>query len=169
VSRAPAERAPAEFGQELQFLRAVWEFDHALESASRSMKAKLGVTGRERLIVRIVGERPGITPGELAEVLHVHPSTVTALLKRLERKRHILRTADAADARSSRLTLSASGRRLDALRTGTIESGVRAALALAPPHQVSAAAELLVAIARRLRGNRARLASAGSPRLRSMR
>lgn len=165
MSRASAARTSAEFAEELQFLRALWELDHALESASRSMKTTLGVTGRERLIIRIVGERPGITPGELAEVLHVHPSTVTALLKRLERKRHVLRTTDAADARSSQLTLGASGRRLDALRTGTIEADVRAALSLAPAHQVSAAAELLVAIARRLRGrSRARLASAASPR-----
>jgi len=131
-------------------MRALWELDHALESASRAMKGTLGVTGRERLVIRFIGERPGITPGELASVLHVHPSTVTALLKRIERKGHVLRKADREDARSAHLTLSASGRRLDALRAGTVEAEVRAALSNAPPERIAAAETLLVSIARRL-------------------
>ena len=127
------------------------------------MKSTLGVTGRERLIIRIVGERPGITPGELAAVLHVHPSTVTALLKRLERRRLVLRRPDEADGRSSRLSLGAAGRAIDALRTGTIESDVRAALTRAPPEQITAAAELLAAVARRLQARR-HLARVATPR-----
>jgi DNA-binding MarR family transcriptional regulator len=151
LKRGTARKAPQDsFGVDLQFLRALWELDHALESASRRMKSKFGVTGRERLVIRIVGESPGITPGELAGVLHVHPSTVTALLKRLEHRRLVLRRQDAADARRGQLTLSASGRAIDALRTGTIEADVTAALAHAPPAQVSGATELLVSVARSL-------------------
>jgi DNA-binding MarR family transcriptional regulator len=156
VSRAAAGGGAPQLGRELHFLRALWELDHALESASRRMKATHGVTGRERLVLRIIGEHPGIAPGELAALLHVHPSTVTALLKRLQRKRLVLRALDAADARSCRLSLSAPGRRLHALRSGTIEAEVRAALAVAPPHEVAAAAQLLVGIARRLTARRLR-------------
>lgn len=147
---ASARALPDPFAGELQFLRALWEIEHALESASRRMKSTVGVTGRERLIIRIVGERPGITPGELAAVLHVHPSTVTALLKRLERRRLVLRRQDVEDARSSQLTLGAAGRAIDALRDGTIEADVTAALSHAPPEQVAGATELLISVARRL-------------------
>ena len=135
---------------DLRFLRALWELDHALESASRRMKSRIGVTGRERLLIRIIGERPAITPGELATVLHVHPSTVTALLKRLERRRLVLRRQAAEAARSSKLVLGAPGRAINALQSGTIEAEVMAALAEAPRERVIAAAELLVAVARRL-------------------
>jgi DNA-binding MarR family transcriptional regulator len=143
-------KTAGQFARELQFLRALWELDHALESASRRMKKTLGVTGRERLIIRIVGEQPDITPGELAEILHVHPSTVTVMLKRLVRKRLVLRRQDPGDARSSRLRLGTHGRAIDALQMGTIEAEVRAALAHAPQAQVAAAEELLVTVARRL-------------------
>jgi DNA-binding MarR family transcriptional regulator len=147
---AARQALPETFAGELQFLRALWQLDHALASASRRMKSALGVTGRERLIIRIVAERPGITPGELAAVLHVHPSTVTALVKRLERRRLVLRRQDAADARSSQLKLGAAGRAVDALRAGTIEADVMAALSHAPAEQVSGATELLTSVARRL-------------------
>jgi DNA-binding MarR family transcriptional regulator len=140
----------AEFGRELQFLRALWELDHALESASRRMKKTCGVTGRERLFIRIVGQRPGVTPGELAGLLHVHPSSITALLKRLQRRRLVSRRQDAADARSYRLELTPGGERINAMQTGTIEAGVKQALARADPRDVQAATEMLTRVARRL-------------------
>lgn len=139
-----------ELGTEFQFLRALWELDHALESASRRMKATFGVTGRERLFIRILGQRPGITPGEVAQVLHVHPSSVTALLKRLERRRLVVRRSAAADARSYRLELTRAGERINAMRAGTIEAGVREALASADPSYVVAAMEILGGVAHRL-------------------
>ncbi|HET7754767.1 MAG TPA: MarR family transcriptional regulator [Anaeromyxobacteraceae bacterium] len=154
--------APPEFAQELQFLRALWELDHALESASRRMKSTVGVTGRERLVIRIVGERPGITPGELAEVLHVHPSTVTVMLRRIERRKLVARAADASDGRSSRLSLTRAGRRIDGLRAGTIEAAVKAALSTVDPERVAKTQRLLVSVARRLLARRA-LQAASDP------
>lgn len=164
VRRRTAERAPSQGGRddpsprppplppELQFLRALWQLDHALASASRRMKAAAGVTGRERLFIRLVGRHPGITPGELADLLHVHPSSVTALLKRLQGRRLVSRRQDAEDARSIRLVLTAGGERVAALETGTIEAGVKQALARAHPRAVGAATELLTGVARRLAG-----------------
>lgn len=141
---------PSGFGAELRFLRALWELDHALESASRRMKVAFGVTGRERLFIRIVGQRPGLTPGEVAQVLHVHPSSVTAIVKRLEQRRLVARRSDDTDARSYRLALTPAGERINATRAGTIEAVVRDALAAAQPRDVAATSELLVTVARRL-------------------
>ncbi|HYG66263.1 MAG TPA: MarR family transcriptional regulator [Anaeromyxobacteraceae bacterium] len=135
---------------EFRFLRAIWELEHALESASRGMKKAFGVTGRERLFVRLVGQRPGVAPGELAEVLHVHPSSVTALVKRLERRRLVVRRPSATDGRSFGLALTPAGERIDAMRTGTIEAGVRHALSGAPARDVELASELVARVARRL-------------------
>jgi DNA-binding MarR family transcriptional regulator len=139
-----------DFAPELRFLRALWELDHALESASRRMKATFGVTGRERLFIRFVGQRAGISPGELADVLHVHPSSITAMLKRLERRGLVSRRADLVDGRSFRLALTRRGERIQATRAGTIEAAVRDALAAIDPDAASAAGELLVEVARRL-------------------
>ena len=38
------------------------------------VKATVGLTGPQRLVVRLVGRFPGITAGRLAEILHVHCS-----------------------------------------------------------------------------------------------
>ena len=125
-----------QLGPVLDFLRALWALDHALQSASKRMETKLGVTGPQRLVVRMIGRFPGISAGELAEFLHVHPSTLTGVLKRLEQRGLVKRRADPADARRALLELSAKGRRVDATRAGTVEAAARRALARLTPETV---------------------------------
>ncbi|MFL5302875.1 MAG: MarR family winged helix-turn-helix transcriptional regulator [Anaeromyxobacteraceae bacterium] len=152
------------------FLRALWELNHALESASRTMKRRLGVTGPERLFVRVVGLRPGITPRGIAHALRVHPSSITVLIKRLEQRRLIARAVNASDARSFHLYLTPEGQRVDAVRHGTIEAAVRDAIKASDAEEVATASRLLVSIAQRLASSmrrasegRRRPVSAGSP------
>lgn len=145
--RPPAAQEP---GTALDFLRALWELDHAMERASRSMQRRLGVTGPERLFLRIVGQRPGITPAAMAEVLRVHRSSITPLAQKLERRRLVSRQASATDGRSYQLRLTAAGRRIDARRAGTIEEIVRETIARAGAPDVETTAALLVRLARNL-------------------
>lgn len=49
-------------GPVLSFMRALWGVNHGLESSSRRMKGSIGVTGPERMVVRLVGRYPGIRP-----------------------------------------------------------------------------------------------------------
>jgi DNA-binding MarR family transcriptional regulator len=44
------------------------------------MIGEVGVTGPQRLVLRVVGLFPGMSAGELATVLRVHPSTLTGVL-----------------------------------------------------------------------------------------
>ncbi len=133
-------------GPVLEFMRALWALDHALQSASKRMEARVGVTAPQRLVVRIVGRFPGISAGEVAEILHVHPSTLTGVLKRLEARKVILRRVDPGDARRHLLALTARGRDLDALRSGTIEEVVRQVLRDLPPEAVRSARTLAEAL-----------------------
>ena len=133
-------------GPVLEFMRALWALDHALQSASKRMEARVGVTAPQRLVVRIVGRFPGISAGEVAEILHVHPSTLTGVLKRLEARKVILRRVDPGDARRHLLALTARGRDLDALRSGTIEAVVRQVLRDLPPEAVRSARTLAEAL-----------------------
>src|SRR6266540_480401 len=94
-------------GPVLEFMRALWALDHALQSASKRMESRLGITAPQRLVVRIVGRFPGISAGEVAEILHVHPSTLTGVLKRLEGRGFVARRADPRDARRALLGLTA--------------------------------------------------------------
>jgi DNA-binding MarR family transcriptional regulator len=144
----PAALSPRSLGPVLSFLRSLWGLNHALESASRRMKVRFGVTGPERMVVRLAGRYPGISAGDLARILRVHPSTLTGLLKRLVRRGVLVRRPDPADARRALFTLTARGRAVDRLRSGTVEAAVRVALASLPAREVRAAATVLDALAR---------------------
>jgi MarR family transcriptional regulator, organic hydroperoxide resistance regulator len=134
-------------GDVLDFMRLLWAVDHALQQRSKQMLLAYGVTGPQRLVLRVVGRYPGIAAGELAAVLHVHPSTLTGVLKRLEKQRLIERTRDEHDGRRSLLILSPRGKKLDSSKSGTIEGVVKKCLEGLPASQVQAASSVLKALA----------------------
>lgn len=139
------ESKEAPLGEVLDFMRLLWALDHALQSASKRMEAAYGITGPQRLVVRIVGRFPGIAAGRIAEILHVHPSTLTGILKRLEARGVIERKSDPADARRALFGLTNKGRKLDSLRTGVVEQAVRRAL-LMEKSQIQAAQQMIAAL-----------------------
>lgn len=113
-------------------MRVVWSLVHTLQKTSKRMRRDLGVTAPQRLVIRVLGLSPRISAGALAKILHVHPSTLTGVLKRLEDQGALRRTVDPADARRHFLSLTARGRRVNAAQTGTVEAAVRRVLAGRP-------------------------------------
>jgi len=145
----PDEPKEPPLGAVLDFMRMLWAVDHALQSTSKRMEASFGLTGPQRLVVRIVGRFPGIAAGRVADILHVHPSTLTGILKRLEGRGVLQRKPDARDARRALFMLTAKGRKLDVVRTGTVEQAVRRVLTK-DPEKVAAAQEVLAALSEEL-------------------
>jgi hypothetical protein len=78
---------PRELPDVLQFMQLLWAIVHALQKTSKRMSAELGVTGPQRLVLRVVGLSPGISAGRLAAVLRLHPSALTGILQRLLNQR----------------------------------------------------------------------------------
>jgi MarR family transcriptional regulator, organic hydroperoxide resistance regulator len=139
--RDPAD-TPA-LGQVLEFMRVIWAFDHALNRASKRMEATLGITAPQRLVIRILGRFPGMRAGQLARLLHLHPSTLTGILQRLQRRGLITRRVDPSDRRRVILGLTAKGRALDVERTGTVETAVKSAFTILGPGRLDDTAEIL--------------------------
>ena len=147
---APPPEKSSRLGEVLDFMKLLWAVDHGLQSTSKRMEAKMGVTGPQRLVIRIVGRYPGISAGQLAEIMQLHPSTLTGVLKRLQERGIIERRADPKDGRRALLGLTARGRELDSLRTGTVEAAVRQALKTMPRRKLEAAQDVLAAVAEAL-------------------
>ncbi len=147
---APGHELSSELGDVLEFMRVIWQLDHALQKTSKRMEKSLGVTGLQRLVIRIVGRFPGILAGQLAKLLHLHPSTLTGVLKRLEEQGLLQRGADPFDARRSLFRLTQKGRSFDVAAEGTVEACVARTLKDAPSSQLVAARALLSEIAERL-------------------
>ncbi len=137
-------------GEVLDFMRLIWAVDHGLQSLSKRMQASLGLTGPQRVVLRVLGRGPGLSAGSLAGILRLHPSTLTGILQRLEGRGLVRRAIDPADRRRSRLQLTARGRRLDVPTPSTVESVVGGILARYPKSQIQAAAGLLEVVATKL-------------------
>jgi DNA-binding MarR family transcriptional regulator len=140
-SRPPAPGL--NLGEGYDVLRLIWALDHGLHVTSRRMETRLGLTGPQRLVVRLVGRFPGIPSGELAGLLHVDPSTLTGLVSRLERRGLVARRSDPRDRRRVLLGLTPQGRALDLPASGTVEAAVGRALHSLAPEKVEAAREVL--------------------------
>jgi DNA-binding MarR family transcriptional regulator len=112
----------------LDFLGLLWAVDHDLQAFSKRMENQIGVTGAQRLALRLIGRRPKLPSGTLAEQMRLHPSTVTGIVSRLHRKRLISRSKDRQDGRRVLLSLTAGGAAINRSTQGTVEAAVRRVL-----------------------------------------
>lgn len=143
---------PIDLGPDLAFLGELWALDHALQKCSKRMARDLGVTGPQRLALRLVSRFPGLPAGRLARLLHLHPSTVTGVMKRLASRGLIVRRSDGPDRRRSLLQITPAGLALLAQPRPTIESAVQAALGTLKPLEVAMAIKALGVVALSLEG-----------------
>ena len=134
----------------LQFMQLLWAVVHGMEQRSKWMNREIGVTGPQRLVLRVVGLFPGVSAGDVAAVLHVHPSTLTGILHRLVEQRLLLRVEDASDRRRALFHLTARGARSNAIRAGTVEAAIATTLRTASPSDQAATRRLLERLAEQL-------------------
>ena len=129
-------------------MQRLWDLAHSLDVRSKRMARRLGVTGPQPLVLRVLGQSPDMAHGEIAVTLGVHPSTLTGILQRLERQQLIRREGDVKDRRRVRFRLTARGSEIDRERRGTVEAAVPRALQRADAATIDrtvAMLELLVA------------------------
>jgi MarR family transcriptional regulator, organic hydroperoxide resistance regulator len=149
-------------GEVLDFMRLLWAVDHGLQSTSKRMEATLGLTGPQRLVLRLVGRFPGIAAGKLAQILHVHPSTLTGVLKRLEKRGLIERRSDPLDGRRALFALTDAGLAMDVPATGTVEAAVQRVLSRMSRARIIGTQDVLTALAEELGGTASALSEAGT-------
>jgi DNA-binding MarR family transcriptional regulator len=161
LSHSPAKEPPIPGqgvdppSEALAFMQLLWAVAHGLESSSKRMHAELGITGPQRLVLRLVGHYGRISAGQLADILHIHPSSLTGMLRRLEQAELLRRESDPFDRRRALLELTRRGIRLNEQRSGTIESVVSRALGKVAGERVVAAKTVLKAIAAALESENA--------------
>ncbi|MEO6777541.1 MAG: MarR family transcriptional regulator [Kofleriaceae bacterium] len=131
-------------------MQRMWELVHALDVRSKRMVNAVGVTGPQRLVIRIIGQRPGQTASQIAIILGKHPSTLTGVLARLQARDMIVRAADPEDRRRAHFTLTPAGKKIDKLQKGTVEAAVRRALARSDDMHVDAMRDTLAVLVEEL-------------------
>jgi DNA-binding MarR family transcriptional regulator len=138
---SPARLQPT--GETLQFMQRLWDLVHALDVRSKRMASTVGVTGPQRLVIRVVGQLTEPTASEIAATLKMHPSTLTGIVSRLQKQGLISRALDKDDRRRSRFKLTDKGLKVDRERKGTVEAAIRRALGRANVTRISETVEML--------------------------
>lgn len=137
-------------GETLLFMQRLWDLVHALDVRSKRMRKLLGVTGPQRLVIRVLGKSPDLTARDLSDTLGIDPSTLTGILTRLETQQMIIRRPDPKDRRRARFKLTSAGVRIDRERKGTVEAAIRRGLARADEPTVTRTIELLLLLTEEL-------------------
>lgn len=132
-----------ELGGALGFLQLLWAIDSGIQSVSKRMAPRLGVTGPQRLALRVLAARESMTAGDLADALRVHPSTLTGILARLDERGLIERGVDPFDGRRQLLRVTRKAGALLTRREGTVEAVVERLIEAVPPRQLEAARAVL--------------------------
>src|SRR6476659_6002179 len=105
----------------LDFMRLLWSVEHGLQRISKRMENELGITGPQRLVLRVVGQFPGLSAGELAHIVRLHPSTITGILQRLVAGGWLERRTDPEDTRRVKLRLKPHATPYTKTTKGTVE------------------------------------------------
>ena len=65
-----------------------------LSSQADEQFAEFGLSGSHALLLMLIGDHPRIQPGQLAQKLHLKPSTITRLVNKLERRKLVERHSE---------------------------------------------------------------------------
>jgi DNA-binding MarR family transcriptional regulator len=110
---------------------SIYSAGHAFSRVYKPLLEKLGLTYPQYLVLVALWARDDQTVGSLGGVLFLESSTLTPLLKRLEKLGMVSRSRDAADERIVRVRLTQKGAALRATARD-FPSCVDAATKLAP-------------------------------------
>ena len=69
-----------------------------------------GFLGRERVLTVLLEKEEGMHQKDILQRMHIHPSSLSELIDKLESDRYVERTVDPEDRRATRITLTEKGK-----------------------------------------------------------
>ncbi len=84
----------------------------AIQDYSYEISEKFGITGPQLWTLKTISKNEGLSLGELSKKTYWHPSTITGLIDRLEKKGYVGRDRDQRDRRVVKLLLTPKGKGL---------------------------------------------------------
>lgn len=101
-----------------ELIRSFREIKRAYHNIVRKDAEKVGITGVQLVVLRILSENDQISLGELAQRLKITNSSLSGIIDRLVQANLILRERSKEDRRVLILTLTPEGENLVKLATG---------------------------------------------------
>jgi DNA-binding MarR family transcriptional regulator len=107
--RASASRRRLEIGRIISSVRLIKDVHRRYSS---NLMKKYRMTGPQAGALMVVARYPDLSLGELGERMHLHISTCSGIVDRLERKGYVVRRRGSEDRRVVRLNATPRGRRM---------------------------------------------------------
>lgn len=152
-------------GGELEIIGHLWWIQKQLREVSAHMQRTMGVTIQQRVTIKMVAREPGITAGRLAELLHIHPSTLTRVLRRLVPAGLLERKQREGDSRKAMMFVTATGSKIADSVAGTAEAAMIRTLARVSKDDAEAALRFLRVVADELDAEVAMHEDRAAPRI----
>jgi DNA-binding MarR family transcriptional regulator len=93
----------------MQSLRRIFK---AIQDYSHEVSEKFGITGPQLWALKTISQNESLSLKDLSERMYLHPSTITGVIDRLEKKGYVTRNRDKMDRRVIYVQLTAEGKRL---------------------------------------------------------
>jgi DNA-binding MarR family transcriptional regulator len=93
----------------MQSLRRIFK---AIQDYSREVSDTFGITGPQLWALKTISQSESLSLSDLSERMYLHPSTITGLIDRLERKGYVTRNRDQVDRRVVSVRLTSKGKSL---------------------------------------------------------
>ncbi len=93
----------------MQSLRRIFK---AIQDYSHEVSSKFGITGPQLWALKTISQNGSLSLRDLSERMYLHPSTITGVVDRLEKKGYVIRKRDQVDRRVIYVELTADGRKL---------------------------------------------------------
>jgi len=93
----------------MQSLRRIFK---SIQDYSQEVSNKFGITGPQLWVLKIISGNENLSLGELSKRMYLHPSSITGLVDRLEKKGYVLRDRGQEDRRVIKVQLTSEGKKL---------------------------------------------------------
>jgi DNA-binding MarR family transcriptional regulator len=93
----------------MQSLRRIFK---AIQDYSQEVSNKFGITGPQLWALHTISGNERLSLGELSKKMYLHPSTISGVVVRLEKKAYVIRDRGERDRRVVKVQLTPKGKRL---------------------------------------------------------
>ncbi len=95
-----------------EIMQSVRRIFKAIQDYSHEVSSKFGITGPQLWALKTISQNGSLSLRDLSERMYLHPSTITGVVDRLEKKGYVTRKRDQVDRRVIYVELTADGRKL---------------------------------------------------------
>jgi DNA-binding MarR family transcriptional regulator len=96
----------------MEVMQSLRRIVKSIKDYSYEVSRKFGITGPELWVLKTISSNGCVSPSHLSKKMYLHPSTITGVVGRLEKKAYVLRDRGQEDRRAVRVHLTPKGKKL---------------------------------------------------------